>query len=58
MPRVIVVADAQDGDSQATMEEHVVPVQAEDPHFATQLAERVRWAVQDAAELEHEPISS
>jgi hypothetical protein len=51
MPKIVVMVDAEDGDSSAiVLSERVAPELLESGHYATQLLERVRWAVQDATQ--------
>jgi hypothetical protein len=47
MPRIIVTADESGG--RVLHSERVSPSDFETEHFRTQLAERVAWAVEDAA---------
>ena len=47
MPRIIVTAD--DSDQRVLHSERVTTADFETDHFRTQLAERVAWAVEDAA---------
>jgi hypothetical protein len=54
MPQILVVAEAADGDVPETLlTERVAPDLLESEHYAAQLLERVRWAVEDAADIEH-----
>ena len=52
MPHILVMADAPaaDGERPVMFRERVSPEDFESNHFATQLAERLGWAVGDAAE--------
>lgn len=54
MPQIIVTADggAAFGDGAVTLRERVSVADFESQHFATQLAERIGWAVADAAREE------
>jgi hypothetical protein len=46
-----VMVDAEAGDSSAiVLSERVAPELLESGHYATQLLERVRWALQDATQ--------
>ena len=47
MPRIIVTAD--DSDQRVLHSERVTTADFETDHFRAQLAERVAWAVEDAA---------
>jgi hypothetical protein len=47
MPHIIVTAD--DSDQRVLHSERVTSADFETDHFRTQLAERVAWAVEDAA---------
>ena len=54
MPQILVVAEAANGDAPETLlTERVAPDLLESEHYAAQLLERVRWAVEDAADVEH-----
>jgi hypothetical protein len=50
MPQIIVTADhgAAFGEGAVTLRERVNVADFESPHFATQLVERLGWAVEDA----------
>jgi hypothetical protein len=49
MPRIIVVAEeSQRPVGSRLLDEHIVRENMESEHFATQLMERVRWALEDA----------
>jgi hypothetical protein len=52
MPRIIVQADAIERGSTVTLLETVLPSQLESEHFSIQLVERLRWAIDDAAQVE------
>jgi hypothetical protein len=54
MPQIIVAADrgAGFGEGAVTFRERVTVADFESEHFMAQLAERLGWAVEDAAELE------
>jgi hypothetical protein len=55
MPQILVVADPPDsGTPVVQMQEWVAPWLLESEHYSAQLIERVRWAAQDAAELERD----
>ena len=47
MPRIIITADESGG--RVLHSERVMPSDFETEHFRAQLAERVAWAVEDAA---------
>ncbi len=55
MPQIIVVADTpgEGGTAQVMFRERVTRRDFESGHFATQLAERLGWAVGDAHAVEH-----
>jgi hypothetical protein len=57
MPQIIVVADqgAAFGEGAVTHRERVNVADFESRHFATQLVERLGWAVGDADEVERRP---
>ena len=53
MPKLMVVTESNgQGDGAVTLEEYVLPAQIETEHSATQLIERVGWAIRDAADAE------
>ena len=53
MPKIVVMADTSDGQSSAVLlSERVAPELLESGHYAAQLVERVRWALQDATRRE------
>lgn len=56
MPQIIVVADtpSEGGGAQVMFRERVTRRDFDSGHFATQLAERLGWAVGDAHAVEHE----
>ena len=60
MPQIIVTADrgAVFGEGAVTFRERVTVADFESQHFATQLVERLGWAVGDADEVERdtEPV--
>jgi len=57
MPQIIVAADrgAAFGDGTVTFRETVNIADFESQHFATQLVERLGWAVEDADRVEQAP---
>jgi hypothetical protein len=57
MPQIIVAADhgAAFGEGAVTLREGVTVADFESEHFATQLVERLGWAVEDADQLERVP---
>jgi hypothetical protein len=57
MPQIIVTADrgAAFGEGAVTLRERVSVADFESEHFATQLAERLGWAVEDADHAEQVP---
>ena len=57
MPQIIVAADrgAAFGQGTVTLREGVTVADFESEHFATQLVERLGWAVEDADQLERIP---
>lgn len=56
MPQIIVTADhpTDDGQPPVMLRERVSVSDLESPHFRTQLAERLAWAVGDADEVDRE----
>jgi hypothetical protein len=54
MPQIVVMADgtANSRDAQVMMRERVNLRDFESRHFATQLLERLGWAVEDAQQVE------
>jgi hypothetical protein len=55
MPKIMVVADTEGkGAAAVFLTERLMKVQLDDPHFATQLAERLKWAGEDAERAERE----
>ena len=56
MPQIIVLADGEAAfrDGTMTLKERVNVSDFESQHFATQLIERLGWAVEDAQQVEHE----
>lgn len=56
MPQIIVTADTpgEGGAAQVMFRERVTKRDFESGHFATQLAERLGWAVGDAHAVEHQ----
>jgi hypothetical protein len=59
MPQIIVASDrgAAFGDGAVTFRETVNVEDFESQHFASQLVERIGWAVEDAAQAERTPGS-
>jgi uncharacterized protein YndB with AHSA1/START domain len=57
MPHIIVTADraTDGGDSAVMLRERVNLTDFESNHFASQLVERLGWAVADATQAEREP---
>ena len=57
MPQIIVTADRTDrnDDEAVLLRERVNVTDFESDHFATQLVERLGWAVSDASEVELDP---
>jgi hypothetical protein len=53
MPQIIVVADTPGEGAQVLFRERVTRQDFDSGHFATQLAERLGWAVGDAHAVEH-----
>ena len=55
MPQIIVIADTpgENGAEQVMFRERVTKRDFDSGHFATQLAERLGWAVGDAHAVEH-----
>jgi hypothetical protein len=56
MPQIIVAADGEAafGEGAVTHRERVTVADFESKHFATQLVERLGWAVEDAHQVEHD----
>jgi hypothetical protein len=52
MPHIIVTAD--EGEGAVMLRERVNVADFESRHFATQLVERLGWAVEDADQVERE----
>jgi|tagenome__1003787_1003787.scaffolds.fasta_scaffold20917142_2 hypothetical protein len=52
MPKILVVADTHEDAPEVLMNERVAPELLESEHYGAQLLERVRWATEDAAEVE------
>ncbi len=59
MPQIIVTADRNDerGEGAVLLRERVNVADFESDHFASQLVERLGWAVSDADEAEHKRIT-
>ena len=56
MPQIIVTAAGSDReDEPVLLRERVTVADFESDHFATQLVERLGWAVSDASEVEDDP---
>jgi hypothetical protein len=56
MPQIIVTAaGSHREDEPVLLRERVTVADFESDHFATQLVERLGWAVSDASEVEHDP---
>jgi hypothetical protein len=57
MPQIIVIADntTDDGEPPVMFRERVSVSDFESQHFATQLVERIGWAVGDAAQVSPRP---
>ena len=58
MPQIIVAADrgAAFEDGAVTFRERVTVADFESQHFASQLVERIGWAVSDANDVERKPV--
>ena len=55
MPSIVIIADtANGGDAAVFLTERFTTVQLDDPHFAAQLIERLKWAGEDATHAERE----
>lgn len=59
MPQIIVTADrrtdrGRDGEEAVLLRERVIAADFDSDHFATQLVERLGWAVGDAQECEQD----
>ena len=56
MPRIIIQAEGGENQSRrVTLQERVVPADAQSDLYVTQLVERIGWALLDAEELEATP---
>jgi hypothetical protein len=54
MPEIVVIAEPRDGDRpEVTWRERLAPGLLASEHYSAQLLERVRWAAEDAVEIEH-----
>jgi hypothetical protein len=55
MPHILVVAEA-DGDdtTEVVLTERLAPTMLDSEHYGAQLLERVRWAVEDARDVEQD----
>jgi hypothetical protein len=59
MPQIIVTADRRsDGEGAVMLRERINPSDFESAHFATQLVERLGWAVEDAQATELDQTKS
>ena len=57
MPSILIVADtANEDDAAVFLAERLTSVQLDDPHFAAQLVERLKWAGEDAERAERGPM--
>jgi hypothetical protein len=55
MPSIMIVAETANGaDPAVFLAERLTTVQLDDPHFAAQLVERLKWAGEDAEDAERE----
>jgi hypothetical protein len=53
VPQIVVLADkSAEGTDTVQLREWVAPALLENRHYSAQLIERLRWAAEDAAELE------
>jgi len=53
MPSIMIVTEtANGGDATVLLAERLTTVQLDDPHFAAQLVERLKWAGADAERAE------
>jgi hypothetical protein len=53
MPQILVVADTSESESLTVqLREWVAPELLDSEHYSAQLLERVRWATEDAEEIE------
>jgi hypothetical protein len=53
MPSIMIVAETANGsDAAVYLAERLTTVQLDDPHFAAQLVERLKWAGADAEHVE------
>jgi hypothetical protein len=59
MPSIMIVARTANGrDAAVFLAERLTTVQLDDPHFAAQLVERLKWAGEDAEHAEREAAKS
>ena len=55
MPTIMIVAETAKGsDAAVFLAERLTTVQLDDPHFAAQLVERLKWAGADAEHAERD----
>jgi hypothetical protein len=54
MPNIMVVADTAYGDDGVFLAERLMTAQLDDAHFAAQLVERLKWAGEDAEQVERD----
>jgi hypothetical protein len=52
MPNIMIVADSANAGDTVFLAERFTTLQLEDPHFAAQLVERLKWAGEDAEQAE------
>jgi hypothetical protein len=56
MPRMLVITESLDrSDREVMLDEHVATSDLHSAHFATQLVERIGWALADAETAEQRP---
>jgi hypothetical protein len=57
MPSTLIVAETANGsDALVFLTERLTTVQLDDPHFAAQLVERLKWAGEDAEREAGKPM--
>jgi hypothetical protein len=55
MPSLTITAAGTDGSEIVVYQEDVTPIHIDNEHGSRQLIERLRWAVQDAQEIQARP---
>jgi hypothetical protein len=57
MPRIVIIPEVGRQTAVPLLSEHVAPCNLESDHYASQLLERVGWAIVDADEVERDERS-